>query len=290
MLDQRTSFERHRLAHEGLAVRQSATTRGMRRHTTSQYLVAPAPPRPRRPRPRPLDPFTDASTHMVESDSKVAAVVLRQRLAAQGCTGGLTLVRPSRTRVRQAAAQQRAFSRVAAAPGAQCHIDWGPCGSLGSGEPQRKLDCWAGLAGHSRLLSRACTPSQRHETLHRCLLQACPFVPGTPNALVHDHRLTAGLERPGPRGRVNERLWEFLRPFHLTPVACQVAQPQDTGQVEKGAIHAIRPNFWPLRTLRALTALPAPANPGRDHVAHGRGHTTTGPPPRQRCDPKAMRS
>jgi hypothetical protein len=89
MIDQRTIFEIHRLAHEGLSVRKIAATLGISRQTTSKYLDDPTPPRPRRPRPSQLEPFQDAITHMSETDPKVSAVVLRQRLAEQGFLGGL---------------------------------------------------------------------------------------------------------------------------------------------------------------------------------------------------------
>jgi hypothetical protein len=102
--------------------------------------------------------------------------------------------------------------------------------------------------------------------------------------------LTAVLERQGPLVRFNEHFLEFLRPFHITPVACNVAQPQEKGKVEKGAIHSIRHNFWPLRTFRDLPDLQAQANQWRDQVANVRVHTTTGEPPIQRFDPQAMRA
>lgn len=69
-----------------------------------------------------------------------------------------------------------------------------------------------------------------------------------------------------------------------------MAQPQEKGKVEKGAIHYIRHNFWPLRIFRDLTDLQAQANQWRDQVANVRVHTTTGQPPTQRFDPKAMRA
>ena len=82
---------------------------------------------------------------------------------------------------------------------------------------------------------------------------------------------------------------EFLRPFHITPIACNVAQPQEKGKVEKGAIHYIRHNFWPLRTFRDLTDLQAQANQWRDQVANVRLHSTTGHRPIERFEPQAMR-
>jgi hypothetical protein len=59
--------------------------------------------------------------------------------------------------------------------------------------------------------------------------------------------------------------------------------------VEKGAIHYIRYNFWPLRTFRDLPDLQAQANQWRDQVANVRVHNTTGHQPSERFDPKAMR-
>jgi transposase len=129
-MDPRPLVELHRLAHEGLSVRKIAKTLGLSRPTPSTYLAAPTPPRPRRTRSSQLDLFQDASTHRLEPAPKVSAVVLRQRLAAQGGTGGLPLVRPSLTPQRPASPPQRAFIRCASAPGAQCQIAWGHFGSI----------------------------------------------------------------------------------------------------------------------------------------------------------------
>jgi transposase len=215
--------------------------------------------------------------------------VLRQRLAEQGFRGGLTMVRQSLTHGRSAAAQKRAFIRFASAPGVQCQIAWGHCGAMAYGSTARKLYCLAVIACHSRLLYLECTPSQRQATLHRCLLHAFHFFQGPPHALVPDNRLTAVLERHGPLVRFNEHFLACLRPCQITPIACNVAQPQAKGKVEQGAIHSIRHHFWPRRTFRALTTLQAHATQWRDQVAKVRVHATTGEPPIQRFAPKAMR-
>jgi transposase len=289
MIDHRPIFAIHRLAPAGLSVRQIAQTLGRSRPTTSTYLADPTPPRSRRPRPRQLDLFQDTITCMVEIAPKVSAVVLRQRLAEQGCTGGRTMVRQSLTRVRPAAAQKRAFSRCESAPGVQCQIDWGHVGALAYGSTTRTLSCLAVIACHSRLLSLEFPHAQRQDPRHRCLLNALHFFQGPPQELVHDHMLTAVRERHGPLVRFNAHFLAFLRPFHLTPIACNVAQPQDKGQVEKGALHDIRHTFWPRRTFQDLPDLQAQANQWRDQVATVRVHTTTGEPPLQRFAPKAMR-
>ena len=290
MIDKRTIFEIHRLAHNGMSVRKIARTLGIARQSVQKYLDDPSLTRASCTRSSTLAPFTDEIARLLEIDPKASAMVIRQRLAAQGFEGGITSVRDYVQGVRDATQKRQPVIRFESAPGVQGQTDWGPCGALAYGDTHRKLYCLAVIECHSRLLYLEFTHSQRQDTLHRCLFNALHFFQGTPTALVHDNMLTAVLERQGPLGRFNEHFLEFLRPFHITPVACNVAQPQEKGKVEKGAIHYIRHNFWPLRTFRDLPDLQAQANQWRDQVANVRVHTTTGQPPTQRFDPKAMRA
>jgi transposase len=289
MIDQRTIFEIHRLAHEGLSVRKIAKTLGLSRQTTSKYLDDPTPQRPRRPRPSQLDLFKDEIARLLEIDPKVSAAVIRQRLTAQGFAGGISIVRDYVRGVRGATKQPQPVMRFESAPGEQCQIDWGHFGAMAYGDTQRKLYCLGVVECYSRMLYLEFTHSQRQETLHRCLLNAFRFFQGTPKEVVHDNMLTAVLERHGPLVRFNEQFLAFLRPFKITPIACNVAQPQEKGKVEKGAMHYIRHNFWPLRTFTNLQDLQAQANQWRDQVANVRVHTTTGQQPIDRFDPQAMR-
>ena len=290
MIDKRTIFEIHRLAHEGLSVRKIAGTLGIARHTVHKYLDDPSLTRASFTRSSKLDPFKDEIARLVEIDPKASAVVIRQRLAAQGFEGGITLVRDDVQGVRDATKKRQPVIRFASAPGVQCQTDWGHFGTMTYGDTHRKLYCLAVIECHSRLLYLEFTHSQRQDTLHRCLLNAFHFFQGTPKELVHDNMLTAVLERQGPLVRFNEHFLEFLRPLQITPVACNVAQPQEKGKVEKGAIHYIRHNFWPLRTFRDLTDLQAQANQWRDQVANVRLHNTTGQRPNERFTPQAMRA
>jgi hypothetical protein len=101
--------------------------------------------------------------------------------------------------------------------------------------------------------------------------------------------LTAVIEHHGPLVRFNEQFLEFLRPFQITPMAGNVRQPQEKGKVEKGGIHYIRHNFWPLRSFTNLDDLQAQANQWRDQVANRRVHHTTGWRPIERFRAEAMR-
>jgi transposase len=236
-----------------------------------------------------LDPFTDDIAGMLDSDPKVSAMVIRQRLAERGFDGSITIVRDYLSGVRPSAKPKAAFIRFESEPGVQCQIDWGHFGSLAYGHTTRNLYCLAVVECYSRLLYLEFTHSQRQETLHRALLGAFRFFQGTPKELVHDNMLTAVIEHQGPVVRFNEQFLEFLRPFRITPFACNVRQPQEKGKVEKGAIHYIRHNFWPLRSFTNLDDVQAQANHWRDQVANRRVHSTTGWRPIERFRPEAMR-
>jgi transposase len=289
MIDRRTIFEIHRLAHDGLSVRKIAATLGLSRPTVQKYLDDPTAQATKPTRASKLDPFKDDIARMLETDPKVSAAVIRQHLQERGFEGGATIVRDYLSHVRPSAQAKAAFIRFESDPGVQCQIDWGHFGSVPYGHTQRKLYCLAVIECHSRLLYLDFTHSQRQETLHRGLLGAFRFFQGTPKELVHDNMLTAVIEHQGPVVRFNDQFLEFLRPFHINPIACNVNQPQEKGKVEKGAIHYIRHNFWPLRSFTNLDDLQAQANHWRDQVANRRVHRTTGFRPIERFRPEAMR-
>lgn len=289
MIERRTIFEIHRLAHNGLSVRKIAATLGLSRPTVQKYLDDPTAQAAKPTRASKLDPFKDDIERLLEAAPKVSAAVIRQRLQERGFDGGMTIVRDYLSHVRPSAQAKAAFIRFESEPGVQCQIDWGHFGSMAYGHTQRKLYCLAVIECYSRLLYLEFTHSQRQETLHRGLLGAFRFFQGSPKELVHDNMLTAVIEHQGPMVRFNEQFLEFLRPFHINPIACNVNQPQEKGKVEKGAIHYIRHNFWPLRSFTNLDDLQAQANHWRDQIANRRVHRTTGFRPIERFRPEAMR-
>jgi len=101
--------------------------------------------------------------------------------------------------------------------------------------------------------------------------------------------LTAVTERIGPIIRFNEAFLDFLRPFAIVPRACNPRSPHEKGKVEKGVIHYIRHNFWPLRSFTNLFDLQPQADHWRDTIANVRIHGTTGQKPIERFQVEALR-
>lgn len=288
MKDERTIFEIHRLANEGLSTRKIARILGISRETTARYLADPTVTRPRVQRSSKLDPFKEEIARLLEIDPRASAEVIRQRIAAKGFAGGKTIVGDYLRTVRDTYRKKQPFIRFESAPGEQCQIDWGHFGSITYGNTSRKLYCLAVVECHSRLLYLEFTHSQRQDTLHRCLLNAFRFFAGSPRELVHDNMVTAVIERDGPLIRFNEAFLAFLRPFKTVPLPCNVRQAHEKGKVEKGAIHYIRYNFWPLRSFKDLSDVQAQADHWRDNIANVRIHETTGDPPLKRFQANAM--
>ncbi len=287
MIERRTIFEIHRLADKRVSNREIARTLHLDRGTVSKYLNDPNPIKPVRKRATKLEPFYDEIQHLLNIDPAVSAVVLQQRLKPLGFQGGLSILTEHLRKARPK--EKKAFIRFESKPGQQCQTDWGHFGTLVYGNTVRKLYCLAVIECHSRLLYLEFTHSQRQEALHRALLNAFLFFAGTPIELVHDNMLTAVLERDGPLVRFNEAFLDFLRPFKIVPTPCNVGQAHEKGKVEKGAIHYIRHNFWPLRSFGNLDEVQIQANQWRDEVANTRVHSTTGERPVDRFKPESMK-
>jgi len=285
MLDKRVIFEVHRLAHDGCSRSRIAATLGINRETVARYLANPSPERQQVARASKLDPYRDMIREMLAQQPDVSAAVIRQRIGAKGFCGGESIVKDYLRSIRPR--PRRAFIRFETEPGQQCQIDWGHFGTLTYGTSERKLYCLAMVLGYSRKLYLEFTHSQNQQVLHRCLLNGFRFFGGTPRELVTDNMLTAVIEREGALIRYNEAFLDFLRPLCIRPRACNPRQPQEKGKVEKGVVHYVRHNFWPLRTFRDMDDLQAQADQWRDEVANVRLHATTGERPLDRAEPLA---
>jgi transposase len=288
MINERTIFEIHRLHHEGQSVREIAGRLAISRDSVSRYLAEPTRKKPAVKRPSKLDSFKPEILRLLETDPKANSEVIRQRLLRFGFDGGNTILKDYLRTVRPSKRPKQAFIRFESAPGEQIQVDWGHFGSLPYGKTARKLYCMAMIECHSRMLYLEFTHSQRQEALHRALLNGFIFFKGTPGQIVTDNMLTAVLERDGPLIRFNENFLSFLRPFKIAPFACNLGQGHEKGKIEKGAIHYIRNNFWPLRSFKDLADVQTQANHWRDHIANVRIHNTTGEKPSLRFRPDAM--
>lgn len=278
MIDKRTVFEIHRLKNIGFSVRQIAETLNLDRGTVSKYIKDPVTIRKTgQHRHSKLDPFREMIKEMLDQYPKIKAPVILNMINDKGFDGEITIVRDYLRHLRGRRSQQ-AFIRFESRPGDQMQIDWGHFGSLSYGDSARKLYALAVIESHSRMLYVCFTHSQNQETLHQCLVNAFQYFGGTPKEIVVDNMLTAVTERAGSIIRFNEAFLDFLRPFGITPVACNIRSPYEKGKVES-SIKYLRYNFWPLRKIADLDDVNHQVAVWLEKTANQRQHQTTGKKP-----------
>jgi transposase len=281
MIDRQTVFEIHRLHHLGFEERKIARTLRLSRSTVKKYIENPNPQKPKIIKASKLDPYRDRIAALLEKDPEVSAAVVLQRIRQEGFDGKITILRDYLRTVRGPQRQPTAFIRFESGPGQQMQIDWGHFGSLVYGETMRKLYALAVIECYSRAAYVEFTHSQNQACLHQGLLNAFGFFGGSPQELVIDNMLSAVTERQGPLIRFNDAFLDFLRPFHITPIACNRAAPHEKGKVEN-VIKYLRQNFWPLRTFTDLGDVNRQVCNWLESVANVRIHSTTGKRPLDR--------
>ncbi len=288
MIDKRTVFEIHRLKDMGFSARQIAKSLNLDRDTVKKYVHDPdIKSNPRSERPSKLDPFRGLIKDMVGQYPKVKAPVILRQVQDKGFDGEITIIRKYLKLLRYDKVDEP-FIRFESLPGKQIQIDWGHFGSIAYGETSRKLYALCVIESHSRKLFVIFTHSQNQETLHRCLVEAFLFFGGTPKEIVVDNMLTAVTERLGSMIRFNESFLDFLRPFGIIPLACNIRAPHEKGKIEN-SIKYLRNNFWPLRTFTDLDDINHQVLAWVEK-ANQRVHQTTGEKPLERFVKEALRA
>lgn len=281
MIDERTVFEIHRLKHLGWSLRKIARALRIDRASVKKYLKTPTAVRKRVVKGSKLDPYRELIDQLLERDKTVSAPVVLQKLTASGFDGGITIVRDYLRQVRGSCKKRKAYARFESPPGKQMQLDWGHFGSLPYGHTRRKLYALVVIESFSRMLFVRFTHSQNQATLHQGLIEAFSFFGGSPEELVVDNMATAVVERLGAVVRFNAAFLALLRPFRITPVACNPAAPYEKGKVEAG-VKYVRKNFWPLRRFADLNDVNRQVAHWLNTVCNVRIHQSTGVAPVKR--------
>ena len=107
--------------------------------------------RPRKPAQRPskLDPFKSEILRMLEYYPYTATQIF-QRIGENGYEGGYTIVKDYVRRVRPK--RQKAFLKLAFAPGECAQVDWGSWATANVGSTLRRLSFFVMVLCYSRLM------------------------------------------------------------------------------------------------------------------------------------------
>ena len=265
---------------EKQSVRKIARQFHLGRRTIAKYLTTPAPPPVHRDRSSKLDSFKPAIAELLEQDSTVSVALIEQRLRAQGCDGGMTIVKDYVRTLRKSTAARRAYVRMEPAPGDRFDIDWGHFGALDYAGTPRKLYAFCLVECHSRKLYVEFTHSQSFETFVRCHLHAFAAMAGMcSRALVRQSRHGRGGARwqsgsiPSALPRFRSRKW--------LPACLPCRSGLEKGKIER-AIGYLRRNFWPLRSFTDLADVNRQVRQWLDEIANRQQHRETGQSPEER--------
>jgi transposase len=269
------TFSRIKHLHElkGLTATQIARELGLDDRTVrlrinaKQYL-----PRKSVPRSSKLDPFKDTVVHMVESYPYSAQQIL-QRLREEGFDGGYTAVKKFVRKVRPK--REKAFLKLAFAPGECAQVDWGSYGSVRVGETMRRLSFFVMVLCYSRQIYVEFTVSQTMEHFLACHQNAFIAFGGVPSRIMIDNLKSGVLKHARGEAPVyNPRYLDFSRHNGFTVSACGVAKGNEKGRVENG-VGYVKKNFLAGADLPDFVAINPAAKIWLDTVANVRIHGET---------------
>ena len=226
-----------------------------------------------------LDTFKDKVTALLKEDPQTTAMVILQRIRAEGYDGGYTIlkewVRGQRILLTPS---KEAFFKMSFAVGEAAQVDWGEFQDVfGDGV---QIHCFVMVLCYSRLLYIEFTRSERFEVFVRCHENAIRYFEGLrPEQFWYDNLPTAVSERMGKLTRFNARFFAYAGHHKFKPYACNVAKGNEKGRVEDG-VKYIRMNFWHNREFKDFWDLCDQATEWRDNTANLREHRTTRKVPR----------
>jgi len=174
---------------KGLKASQIARELGLDERTVRWRLAAQQfLPRKSVRHPSKLDPFKDTVVKMVESYPYSAAQIL-QRLREEGFAGGYIAVKKFVRKVRPK--REKAFHKLAFAPGECAQVDWGSYGSIRVGETTRRISFFVMALCYSRRMYVEFTVSQTMKHFLACHQNAFLACGGVPARIMVDNLASA---------------------------------------------------------------------------------------------------
>ena len=116
MIDRQTVIAFLRLNHEGLSIRKISAALCLSRKTVVKDIDNPNPQRDSQKRASKLDPFKEEIARLLQTDPKVSAVVIKQRLDPLGFNGGISILKDYLRAIRPVPANRTPYIRFETAP------------------------------------------------------------------------------------------------------------------------------------------------------------------------------
>ena len=244
------------------------------RRAGGESAVARVVPPPATPRASKLDRYADQIDAWLDEYPDLTAVRLQEKLAAQGFTGGYTIVRQClRAAQTRRGDKPKAVQIVETPPGQQCQFDWSPYELPGVG----KVQLWSCTLSWSRARSFFVTGDTTQSTILQCLQQSFAGWEGVPQQAVTD-------TMPGVVDRwecnqplLNVRFVDFAAYYRFALDVSPRRYPQYKGKVERTFRH-VEDNLLNGRSFHSLEQFRETLQWWQREKAMARPHPRTGRP------------
>lgn len=270
--------EVHRLFHrEGWAKAGIAEKLEMSRNTVSRLLELCEPLRyERKPVGSKLDPHRGSVAKMLDTDPKVSARVILERLRPEGYEGGITILKDYLQEIRPLFLGARSYQRTSYLPGELAHTDWW--------EPPLRVPVGRGAFRQVFGLVTTLPHSAAHAAVFCFSKQMADFLAafagtlrrlgGVPEAVVVDRDSSIVVPHSRP-ARLHPEVMALFGAFRIRPIILKPRTPESKGQVER-TVGYVERSFLPLRSFHDLSDLQAQHDRWAHEVAFGRHHRRVG--------------
>ena len=251
-----------------LTPHQLADGLGLDIKTVRHWSDRPYTRRARVPRSSKLDPFKGRIVGWLDAHPLTVQQVF-QRLRDAGYDGGISIVKDYVHTIRPRA--REAFLTLAFAPGELAQVDWGEFGAIAVCNTRRRLSFFVMVLAWSRQMYVEFTLSQTMEHFLAAHINAFNAL-GVPRKVMVDHLRAAVLRHVrGEPVQFNPRYLDFARHYGFEIVACNVANGNEKGRVERG-VGYVKGNFLSGLDLPDFAALNPAVQVWLESVANVRLH------------------
>lgn len=273
----KTAYERDKLTPAQIGCKL-----GLDGRTVEKWIQTPRFIQQKRPqRTSKLDPFKAQVVQWLESYPYTAVQIL-QRLREAGYEGGYSIVKGYVRKVRPK--KNKAFLRLAFAPGECAQVDWGSFGSVPVGNTTRRLSFFVMVLCYSRLMYVEFTVCQSMAHFLACHQNAFAYFGAVPQRIMVDNLKSAVLKHAlGTEPILNPKYLDFANHYGFTITACAVGRGNEKGRVESG-VGYVKKNFLAGLDISDFKLVNPAGRIWLDTIANVRIHSETGKKPRQMFD------
>jgi transposase len=279
MIRSRTVHTIRELSSRGHSIHSIAREVGLSRNTVRKYLRGTPLAAARPPKGSKLDPYKGQIRRWVEEDRLLNCVVMLQRLRPLGYTGGITVLKDFVHDLRPPRSGHHPIRRYETKPGEQMQIDWGEFLYDHEGR-HRKVYGFGAILSYSRMRFIVFTKRCDTATLIRCVMAACDYFGGFPQAILADRMKSVLVGMDGNMPQWNSQFADFLSAIGVVPRVCKPYTPQTKGKIER-SIGIVKQSFWPGVSFTDLQDLNSQAKEWYDRL-NSQVHMTTRARPYER--------